>query len=474
MDIKVNLEKWRISKNRGPPRVQSTAKQKELLRQINEMSENKIIQPSMASEYSHPLLTPKPEVQWRFCVDFRRLNDCSETIGWPIPNILHMIHRIGDHRSKIYGIMDLTKGYYQAPLSAASRIFTAFITFMGVFKWLRVPMGVKGAPSYFQKVLATVVLVGLLYVICELYIDDIIVHGKTEEEFLTRLQMIFERFRKHKITINPTKCKFGMPEVQFVGHIINENGTTFSREKIDKVLEIEPPKTQKEIRKFIGVVNYFRDHIKNQSILIKPLYAMIHDYQPTKKVNWNMEGITAFNEIKQAINNLPTLYFLDSSAPVYLHTDASDYGIGGYLFQLVDGQERPAAFMSKLFTKEEGRWSTPEKEAYAIYYSFIKFEHLIRDIKFCVRTDHKNLTNINSDTNPKVKRWKLAMQEYDFTIEYLPGDKNIVADAFSRLLQINEEERLCLLDEFKISREVYEKIGKVHNTPVGHHDQGEH
>ena len=111
----------------------------------------------------------------------------------------------------------------------------------------------------------------------------------------------------------------------------------------NKVLEIEPPRTQKEIRKFIDVVNYFRDHIKNQSILIKPLYAMIH---ATKKVNWNMKGITAFNEIKQAINNLPTLFWI-----VYLHTDASDHGIGGYLFQLVDGQERHAVFMSKLFTK---------------------------------------------------------------------------------------------------------------------------
>jgi hypothetical protein len=480
MEIKVDLNAWRNKKHRGPPRVQSILKQKEIHRQIKEMCENNVLQSSLATEYSHPLLTPKQDQTWRLVIDYRKFNDCCETMGWPIPNIFQMLHRLGSHRAKFFALMDLTKGYHQAPLSTESQKLTAFTTFMGVYEWLRVPMGIKGAPSYFQQVIATVVLVGLLYVICELYIDDVIVHAQTEKEFIDRLRQVFERFRTYKVTVNPDKCKFGMSEVQFVGHVINENGMTFSREKIDKVMDIDPPQNQKGIRKFIGVVNYFRDHIKNQSILIKPLYDLIHDYQPFKKVIWTETAIAAFNEIKEAINNIPTLYFIESNAPVFLHTDASDYGIGGYLFQVVDGIEKPVAFMSKLFTKTESRWSTPEKEAYAIYHSFKKFEHLIRDIKFSVRTDHRNLTFLNSDTNPKVKRWKLEMQEYDFDIEYLPGEKNVVADAFSRLLPVNNDvERICiienseehifLLDEFTIPEVVYEKIKKVHNSKVGHH-----
>ena len=470
MEIKVNSEKWNTAKHRGPPRVQSNAKQNETLRQVNEMLNSKIVQPSQASEYSHPLLTPKPDGSWRFCLDYRFLNECSECTGWPIPNIQLMLHRIGEHKSKIFGIMDLTKGYYQAPLSAASRIHTAFMTFMGIFEWLRVPMGIKGAPAYFQRVLSTVVLVGLLYVSCELYIDDIIVHAQTEDDFIERLKSIFSRFRKHKMTVNPIKCSFGMPEVQFVGHIVNDKGLTFSKDKIDTVLNIPRPINQKGIRKFIGVVNYFRNHIRSQSTIIKPLYDMIHNYQPQKKVMWNDKAIIeAFNNIKNAINNLPTLYFLDNNAPVFLHTDASDYGIGGYLFQLVDGKEQPTSFMSKALTKEECRWSTPEKEAYAIYYSFLKFEHLIRDIKFTVRTDHKNLTYLNNENNPKVKRWKIAIQEYDFDIEYIPGEKNIVADGFSRLLPIVDEEILCLLNEFTLDKPSYKKISKVHNSIAGHH-----
>jgi hypothetical protein len=369
MVIKVNLNSWGDKKHRGPPRVQSTLKQKEIHRQIEEMCANNVLQPSLATEYSHPLLTPKQDQTWRLVIDYRKFNDCCETMGWPIPNILQMLHRLGSHRAKYFGLMDLTKGYHQAPLSIESRKFTAFTTYMGVYEWLRVPMGIKGAPSYFQQVIATVVLIGLLYVICELYIDDIIVHAQTEQEFVDRLKQVFERFRKYNVTVNPDKCKFGMSEVQFVGHVINENGMTFSREKIDKVMDIDPPQNQKGIRKFIGVVNYFRDHIKNQSILIKPLYDLIHDYQPFKKVTWTEPAIAAFNAMKEAINMLPTLYFIESDAPVFLHTDASDYGIGGYLFQVVDEIEKPVAFMSKLFTKTESRWSTPEKEAYAIYYS---------------------------------------------------------------------------------------------------------
>lgn len=191
-----------------------------------------------------------------------------------------------------------------------------------------------------------------------MYIDDIIVHAKTEEDFIDRLTAIFERFRKHKMTVNPKKCSFGMPEVEFVGHVINEKGLTFSKNKIDTVLNIPKPINQKGVKKFIGVVNYFRDHIKNQSTIIKPLYDLIHDYQPQKKVFWNEKSTIAFDNIRDAINKLPTLYFLNHNAPVFLHTDASDYGIGGYLFQMVDGIEQPTLFMSKALTKEECRWST--------------------------------------------------------------------------------------------------------------------
>lgn len=149
-----------------------------------------------------------------------------------------MFQRLGSHKPKFFGKIDLTSGYHQAPLAVDSQRFTAFITFMGIFEWLRVPMGLKGAPSYFQGVMATVVLVGLIYNICELYLDDILIHAQTESEFLSRLEQVLKRLSDRKITANPEKVFLGMHEVEFVGHTINEQGLKFSREKIDKVLQI--------------------------------------------------------------------------------------------------------------------------------------------------------------------------------------------------------------------------------------------
>ena len=138
------------------------------------------------------------------CIDYRFLNDCSTGGSWPIPNIKGIFERLGKHKSSRYGVVDLTAGYHQAPVAMNSRIFLAFICFMGIFEWTRLPFGPKKAPPYFQEIISTVVLIGLLYFICELYLDDIIIHADSDIEFVNRLRTVFERFDKHNI-----KCKAG-------------------------------------------------------------------------------------------------------------------------------------------------------------------------------------------------------------------------------------------------------------------------
>ena len=215
------------------------------------MVPNAIVSESQAEYYSQVHLTPKPVIieatkpgdsvtkgtGWRFCIDFRNLNLASTGMGWPIPNIPQMLRRLGSHKPKIFGKLDLTSGYHQAPLSLASRVYTAFTTFMGVFVWNRVPMGLKGAPAYFQGVIVTCVLAGLIYVICELYVDDLIIHAQDTKQFCTRLDKVLEKFHKHKIKVNPEKCEFGLEKVEYVGHTIDLQGLSFSREKIEKVLQ---------------------------------------------------------------------------------------------------------------------------------------------------------------------------------------------------------------------------------------------
>ncbi len=165
-------------------------------------------------------MVPKPNSKWRFCVDFRELNKASTKEGWPIPNIQLMLNRIGSHKPKYFIVLDLTSGYFQIELAEESRVHTAFITSRGLYEWNRLPMGLKGAPSFFQRTLSQVVLSGLLFVTCELYLDDLIIYAKDEEELITRFTEILERFERFNIYINPEKCKMGMSEVTYVGHNI--------------------------------------------------------------------------------------------------------------------------------------------------------------------------------------------------------------------------------------------------------------
>ena len=310
------------------PRPMSKEKQEETKRQIESMLELELISPTThVSACSHVMLAPKPGGKWRFCVDYRTLNSLSESLSWPIPNIKEMLERIGTRRAKYFAVLDLSQGFYQVPLDQRSKALTAFTTWVGTFQWNRLPMGIKGAPPYFQYVMATQVLSGLNHEICELYIDDICAFASTEDEFIENLRKIFQRCRDYNIKLNPRKCRFGMPEVEYVGHTINETGLHFTRSKLDSVLGFELPKYGKQLKSFVGFCNYFRSHVKDFSTMMHPLNQLLTDYDKRRRLVWTEETIQAFEDMKSAIHECPSLFFIDYNLPIFLHTDASKYGI---------------------------------------------------------------------------------------------------------------------------------------------------
>ena len=202
-DFNVNDVKWKIPKNRQPPWTKSNVDQADILSQITKLEKHKIVEKSNAAYYSQVLLVPKSDGTKRMCIDFRNLNNCTEDKSHPIPHIGEMLRRIGAHKAKVFAVLDLTQGYHQAPLTLAARAYTAFILFCGVYQFTRLPFGPKQSPSYFQQIMSTVVLAGLIYSICEMYIDDCNVFGKDIDELISRLRLVFERFRKHKIFLKP-------------------------------------------------------------------------------------------------------------------------------------------------------------------------------------------------------------------------------------------------------------------------------
>jgi hypothetical protein len=396
-----------------------------------------------------------------------------------------MLERIGAQKSKFFAVLDLTQGYYQAAISVESRPLTAFRTSKGLYQWKRLPMGLKGAPSYFQHAMQSTVLGGLLHSICEVYLDDIIVYAQSEQELLQHLRQVFVRLEQYNITLNPSKVKVGLTSIEYVGHKIDSEGLSFSEEKREDVWKTPLPTTRRLLKQFLGLCVQFKDHVRNYSTLVAPLHALLPNYtkkDANKPVSWTEETRQTFIDTQKAINECPKLFFQDPSAPVFLHTDASNYGIGGYLFQVIDGVEIPIMFLSKGLNKTERKWSVYEKEGYAIFYSFMKMEHLLRDCRFLLRTDHKNLTFINTDMRDKVKRWKLAIQHFDFDVEHIKGELNVEADGFSRLIETPDGEpkekvvqnaiyaTRAILPKLKaLPHDIYEKIQKYHNAMIGHH-----
>ena len=481
---RINLKddnNWESPRHRQASRVYSQAQREEMDRQIHIMLEAGVISPSTAGAWSHAVLAKKKNGNWRFCIDYRMLNAMSKDIGWPIPNIMETLKSIGRRRPKFFAVMDLTSGYHQMALSTSDRKYTAFMTDKGLFEFNRVPFGLKGAPSYFQHTMSQEVLKGLLGQICEVYLDDIIIFAETEEELLARLETVFERLKRKGITANPAKCHFGLSQIEYVGHLINHLGMHFTAEKLDKVLHFDQPKTQAGMKSFLGLINYFRDHVEHFAGITKPLNEMLVDYTRRKTLKWTPELEQAFELAKQSVYQCPFVYYVEDHLELYLHTDASDYAIGGYLFQLVPTgdfdekgnpiyKERPIAFCSHILTAAQCKaWPTIEKEAYAIIYAIKKFEPYLRDRNFVLRTDHRNLTFIDKEQSARVNRWRLLLQEFSFDIEYLPGLNNVLADRLSRdVIRADLPTATVALIVAAIADPARREISIVHNDIVGH------
>ena len=375
--------------------------------------------------------------------------------------------------------VDFAQAYHQAALTLATKKYTSFILYSGVYQFTRLPSGLKQAPSYFQEMIATEVLNTLLYRILEIYIDDVNVFGNSPEDFVTRLREFFSRIRLHKMILQPSKCYLGYADLQFVGKVISQEGLRMSQSNIQLVLDLPCPTVSKQLKSFLGLVNYFRDFIRNQSTIVRPLHALLTNYQRTKRIVWTPEATSAFNEIKEQVSKCTTIHFISDTAPITLHTDASDYGIGGYLFQTIDGKDYPVAFVSKSLSGSQLRWSTIQKEAYAIYYSCIFLQSLLRDRLFTIRTDHRNLLYIYNNSNPMIVRWYVALSEYTYKIEFIKGVDNDIADSMSRLCRNNMIDSpkeysadmilaAAIIPKIQLTDMQYNAISSVHNSMVGH------
>jgi len=444
------------SPRRHAPRRLSPAVQQQLDEEVRELLRAGVISPSSSSYASPIVMVRKKDGSRRMCVDYRSLNACTQDLKFPLPHPRSLLERLSGQR--YFATLDLKSGFHQIPLSEEARPLTAFVTPSGLYEFNRIPFGLKNAPAFFQKTML-LVLSGLVGPRCQVFIDDIVVHGVNLADFAESLRLVLERLRQFGLRLKAAKCRFGLSQVEYLGHIVCGEGIALSDERKRAVAEVAVPTNTAQVRAFVGLANYFRDFIPAFATLARPLTALC-----STKVQfcWGDGEQRAFDALKQAILRAPMLSHLDYDDEVILRTDASQVGIGGVLLQRDRaGRERPVCFISRAFTPAESRWSTIEQESFAVYHCMLACSHHLLGHRFTVETDHKNLMFLDAATAPKVVRWKLRLQEFDFTVRHIPGSSNILADGLSRCLPVAVQGR-------PPGAAHAEEIAAVHNGAVGH------
>ena len=414
----------------------------EINRQITDMEKQGIIQKS-TSPWNAPLLVvPKKmdasgKKKWRVVVDFRKLNNVTIGDAFPLPNITDILDQLGN--SKYFTTLDLASGFHQVPIDPKDAPKTAFSTIFGHYEFTRMPFGLKGAPATFQRLMNSV-LTGLQGIRCFVYLDDVVVYGNSLEDHNNKLIDVLKRLRQHSLKLHPDKCEFLRKEVQYLGHVITENGIKPDERKTLAVENFPIPKNLKEIKSFLGLAGYYRKFIKKFSDIVSPITKLLKKDQDFK---WGEEQQNAFDSLKTSLTTAPVLQYPDFRKKFILTTDASGTALGAILSQGELGQDRPIAFASRMLNKCELNYSTIEKELLAIVWGVQHYRPYLYGREFTIYTDHRPLKwlNNNKDLSSRLLRWRLKLEEYSYQIEYIKGKSNTSADALSR---INHEEILLV------------------------------
>ena len=397
---------------------------KELQEQLQELSDKGFIRPSTSPWGAPILFVKKKDGSQRMCIDYRELNKRTIKNRYPLPRIDDLFDQL--QGASVFSKIDLRSGYHQMRVREEDIEKTAFRTRYGHYEFVVMPFGLTNAPAAFMALMNRVCSPMLDRSVI-VFIDDILVYSKTEEEHERHLREVLETLEREQLYAKFSKCEFWLKEVQFLGHVVNKEGIKVDQAKVEAIKNWETPKTPSDIRSFLGLAGYYRRFIENFSKIALPLTQLT---KKSEKFVWGPKQQGAFDELRSRLSDAPVLALMDGVEDIVVYCDASLLGFGAVLMQ----RNRAIAYASRQLKPHERNYPTHDLELGAVVFALKLWRHYLYGVKFIIYTDHKSLQYLfdQRDLNMRQTRWLDVVKDYDCEIHYHPGKANVVADALSR------------------------------------------
>eukprot|EP00477_Mikrocytos_mackini_P002447 GAHX01002736.1.p1 GENE.GAHX01002736.1~~GAHX01002736.1.p1 ORF type:complete len:1367 (-),score=220.68 GAHX01002736.1:80-4180(-) len=427
--------------------------------EVNKLIKEQVIRPSDSSFCSPAFPIVKRNGSIRLVVDYRHLNSKTRKEFYPMPPIQHILGQLRGARR--FSQIDLKSGYYQIGILEEDIPLTSFSLNDQQYEFLRMPFGLCNAPHTFQR--AMQYLFGT-HPFIKCYLDDVLIHSQSSQEHCKHLETFFNIVKDNGLAINYDKSHFNKDNVKYLGYLVDKEGIRPDLSRMD-TFDLTEPKNKKQLKRIIGLIQWYRPFIKNLSDKLAFLTSMTRD---TEKLTWDGDKTNLLKDLLNEIKEQTLLHFPDFANPFELTVDASNTGLGGVLYQ----DNKIIGFFSKKLTETEKNYSIVERETLAILRSIEHFKTIIFSNKIYVHSDNRNLL-FAKDLSKRCERWKLQLEEYNLDINHIAGEKNEEADLMSRLMCLKEnptnfEFNLREIAKHTINQEIKANLQIKDKTIGGH------
>src|SRR3954463_12435497 len=382
------------------------------------------IRPSSSPWGCPVLFVTKKDGTKRMCVDYRPLNLATIKNTYPLPRINDLYDQLAG--SSVFSKMDLRLGYHQIKIRNEDIPKTVFTTRYGLYEYTVMSFGLTNAPATFSRMMNSIFMEYLDKFVV-VYLDDILIYSRNEEEHAEHLRLVLTKLREHRLYAKFSKCEFWLPEVTYLGHMISAKGIVVNPERVQAVLDWTPPESVKQVRSFLGLASYCRRFVENFSKVAKPLTELL---KKDKKFLWTPKCEESFQELKRRLTSVPILAPLDTKRDFEIYCDASRQGLGCILMQ----DRHVVAYASRQLCPHEENYPTHDLELAVVVHALKTWRHYLLGNHCEIYSDHQSLKYIftQPDLNLSQRRWIELIKDYDVGISYTPGKANVMADALSR------------------------------------------